>query len=305
LPLLCKWYGGYAFSRKAKETLFNSNMCLYFLGNVMTDGEIPEQIIDFNIKIDYKKLEYLLTVDRKGHKTPNGNFSTLSRIMTDGQIRCNLVDGFPVDRILESDNFVSLLYFMGLLSIDSESRGLTLLKIPNEVVRRVFYEYFRDELKSVDIFRLDINKFVLLLNDMAFEGNWQPLFEFLAENLKEQTSIRDYIHGEAMVKGFLLAYLNFTEYYTITSEGELNKGYCDLFLHPFLKRFPDMEYSYIIELKYVSQNAKASKLKTEVTEGRQQLKSYTKDRKAEFGDTEVKRLLVVFKGWDIAFTEEV
>ena len=46
-----------------------------------------------------------------------------------------------------------------------------------------------------------------LFENMAFRGDWKPLFEFIADAIREQSRIREYIVGEAHIKGFLLAYL--------------------------------------------------------------------------------------------------
>ena len=42
---------------------------------------------------------------------------------------------------------------------------------------------------------------------MAYDGDWQPVFTYIGEELKRQSRIREFIDGEAHVKGFLLAYL--------------------------------------------------------------------------------------------------
>lgn len=34
-------------------------------------------------------------------------------------------------------------------------------------------------------------------------------------------------------------------------EVELNHGFCDMFLMPDLQRYPEVEHSYILELKYL------------------------------------------------------
>ena len=39
------------------------------------------------------------------------------------------------------------------------------------------------------------------------------MFDFLAQAVAEQTSVRDYLAGEKIIQGFVLAYLNVTNYY--------------------------------------------------------------------------------------------
>jgi len=50
-----------------------------------------------------------------------------------------------------------------------------------------------------------------------------------------------------VIQGFLLAYLNVADFYITQSESEMNKGYSDIYMEPFLSKFPDLEYSYLIE----------------------------------------------------------
>lgn len=47
------------------------------------------------------------------------------------------------------------------------------------------------------------------------------MFEFLAEAIREQSRIREYIEGEAHIKGFLLAYLSMFRYYQLYPEYEM------------------------------------------------------------------------------------
>jgi len=44
-------------------------------------------------------------------------------------------------------------------------------------------------------------------------------------------------------------------YYLVAPELELNHGYCDFFLLPDLGRYPMVAHSYIVELKYLKQDA--------------------------------------------------
>lgn len=59
---------------------------------------------------------------------------------------------------------------------------------------------------------------------MAYRADWQPLFTYIATELEKQSRIREFIDGEAHVKGFLLAYLNMTNFYQLMPEYELGKA---------------------------------------------------------------------------------
>lgn len=62
---------------------------------------------------------------------------------------------------------------------------------------------------------------------MAFDGQWRPLFEYIALAYKENSAIRDAIEGEHNLQGFFKAYLALASYYLVQPELEMNYGYCD------------------------------------------------------------------------------
>jgi hypothetical protein len=49
--------------------------------------------------------------------------------------------GFPAESINDPDNFVSLLFYFGMLTIDGTYRGKTKFVIPNEVAKELIYAY--------------------------------------------------------------------------------------------------------------------------------------------------------------------
>ena len=69
-----------------------------------------------------------------------------------------------------------------------------------------------------------------LLRGMAYRGEWEVVFDFLAEAVKQQTSVRDYLNGEKVIQGFLLVYLNVTHFFLTWSEREMGGGFVDLYL---------------------------------------------------------------------------
>ena len=60
LPIMKENYDGYKFSLNAKNQIYNSNMCLYFLSRYIRLGEIPSDLIDMNIASDYSKIGKML-----------------------------------------------------------------------------------------------------------------------------------------------------------------------------------------------------------------------------------------------------
>jgi len=304
LDVMKDWYNNYRFSPDAEYTLFNSDMVLYFVKQAIKNKKLPRKLIDQNVRIDYTKLRYLVTIE----KQLNGNFHQLKSITFDKEILSDIEDSFPVHELIKQKNFISLLYYFGLLTIQGETQGKYILKIPNITILKLMYEYIRSGFEDVDIFKIDLWELSDLITKMAYKGLWKPFFQFLSEQIEKQTAIRDYLNGEKVIQGFLLAYINVADYYITQSESEMNKGYSDIYMEPFLSKFPDLEYSYLIELKYISRSEYSEDiLQEKIKKAQEQLDKYAEsDRlKNSIGNTQLKRIVLVYKGWELDYCEEM
>jgi hypothetical protein len=302
MDIMKDWYNNYCFSPDAENVLFNSDMVLYFVQQAMKGRKMPQNLIDQNIKIDYKKLRYLMTIN----KQLNGNFDRLKRIIEDQEIVSNIEYSFPVKELTKQGNFISLLYYFGLLTIKGWKHGRFHLKIPNLTILNLMYGYIRSGFEDADVFKIDLWELSDLITQMAYHGNWKPFFQFLSEQIEKQTAIRDYLNGEKVIQGFLLAYLNVADFYITQSESEMNKGYSDIYMEPFLSKFPDLEYSYLIELKYLTRSEYCEdKFQEKIREAQEQLDRYAaSDRiKSSVGSTQLIRIILVYKGWELDYCE--
>ncbi|MDM8537487.1 AAA family ATPase [Desulfobacterales bacterium HSG17] len=304
MNIMKQWYNKYRFSRNLVKKVFNSDMVLYFIKELIKGNRIPYNLIDQNIRIDYNKLRHLMLIDQK----LNGNFSDLKSIIETGETISNINLSFPLENLKNRENFISLLFYFGLLSFKGTFEGEPLLGIPNMTVKKLMYGYIRDAFHDVDIFRLNLREFSGNIRKMAYRGQWQPVFEFLSEEVKKQTSIRDYLEGEKVIQGFLLAYLNITDFFLTRTEQETGKGFCDLWLEPFLARFPDMPFGYLIELKYIARGEFTDALlKKKINKAKEQLNQYGNDDRVKkiAEQVTVKKVVLVYKGWELVHLEEV
>ncbi|KPA13093.1 hypothetical protein MHK_006694 [Candidatus Magnetomorum sp. HK-1] len=303
LEILKEWYGGYVFSIDAEKQLFNSDMILYFINEFRKVNKLPRNMIDNNIRIDYSKLRHLILVDQKF----NGNFSRLQEIINKNQIQSTINLSFPLKELIAPNNFISLLYFFGLLTIRHDMGETLILGIPNLTVKKLIYSYLRDALNDADIFRLDIWRFNKLIHEMANAGKWQPVFEFIDSEIQKQSSVRNFLEGERTIQMFLLAYLNISNYYITQTEQEMNKGYADLFLEPFMAKFPHMKFGYLIEMKHISKSKFNEKvLNQAISDAKKQLQQYSDDAhlKQISAAYTLKKIVLVYKGWELMHCSE-
>ncbi len=304
LETLSTWYGRYRFATRATEYIYNTDMVWYFVKQAVRQQGMPETLLDQNVRTDYGKLRHLLTVDRR----LNGNFGRLREIIEAGETAGNIAISFPLERLTSVNNFVSLLYYMGLLTFDGVREGLPVLRIPNLTIRELLYSFLRDGYHETDIFRLDLGRLAEMLGQMAYRGEWQPFFDFLAEQVAQQTSVRDYLGGEKVIQGFLLAYLNVTYFFIPWSEREMGGGFADIYLEPFLARYPDIQYGYLIELKYLPRSEdQATRLPALIAEAEAQLRRYLTDSRVQAVAARVtlKGVVLVYHGWELVHRGEI
>jgi hypothetical protein len=122
--LLCsimkQWYDNYVFSSESNDSVYNTDGVLYFLNKTVSAKQITSELIDENLRLDYQKLRYLVLEEKK----LNGNFSVLTEIIENGGISSKIKKSFPFDRISYETNFISLLYFLGLLTFSGHKIDL-------------------------------------------------------------------------------------------------------------------------------------------------------------------------------------
>ena len=305
LDVMREWYDGYRFAKTAETTLYNTDMVLYYLKHSVPNRRGPDDLIDVNVRIDYGKLRHLLVTGRR----LNGNFDLLREVIGEEQVSSDLRGSFPLERLAQRENFLSLLHYFGLLSIRGVTDGAPTLGVPNQTVRQLTYGFLRDGWDDVGVFAVDLYQLERLTRRMAYEGAWRPVLEFLRDAVARQTGIRDYLSGEKVVQGFLAAYLNVTSCFVFHTERELGGGYADICLEPLLARHPGVRHGYVIELKYLKRGEgdAGARVETAVREAAAQLRRYLADERLvrQYPEARFTGLAVVFHGWEMARCEAV
>ena len=305
IELMKPWYDNYCFAQECYDqpTLYNSNMVLYFVKNYIdNNGKAPRNMIESNIRIDYEKLRMLIRKDKEfAHDA-----SIIQTLVSQGYITGELKDGFPAANIVDSDNFVSLLYYFGMLTVSGTFEGKTKLIIPNQVVREQLYTYLLNTYNEADL-SFNNHEKDELSSALAYDGAWQSYFDYIADCLKRYASQRDKQKGESFVHGFTLAMTAQNRFSRPISEADTQSGYVDIFLSPMLEIYPDMSHSYIIELKYARYKDPESRVEELRAEAIAQTNRYADtDRvKNAIGTTQLHKIVVVYKGMEMRVCEEV
>ena len=304
IEIMKPWYDNYCFAEECygETTMYNSNMVLYFVKNYIQRGKAPRDMVEDNIRIDYEKLRMLIRKDKEfAHDA-----SIIQTLVSEGYVTGELKKGFPAVNITNPDNFVSLLYYFGMLTISGTYKGKTKLTIPNQVVREQIYTYLLSTYNEAELNFSSYEKNELA-GALAYDGDWKAYFGYIADCLKRYTSQRDKQKGEFFVHGFTLAMTAQNRFYRPISEQDTQAGYVDIFLCPLLDIYSDMKHSYIVELKYAKYKDPENRVEELRQEAIDQANRYadTDTVKRAVGTTQLHKIVVVYKGMDMPICEEV
>ncbi|MDR1053000.1 MAG: AAA family ATPase, partial [Planctomycetaceae bacterium] len=130
------YYNGYLFNATCKNKVYNSSMILYIFYQILNTGKPPKDLIDPNLGMDIGRLRHLVKKE--------SSRKTLMQIMTEGSIVSNILIKFRTEPPGKEENyFISLLFYMGYLTIKESYLNRLRLVIPNFSIRTVYWEYMR------------------------------------------------------------------------------------------------------------------------------------------------------------------
>ena len=267
LPIMKEYYDGYKFSLEGKERIYNSNMCLYFLNSYLESKEFPRNLVDVNIASDYSKIGKMLDLC-KGEKRAE----IIEKTVSGEGILSEITQKFnPAIEFTDTD-LVSMLYYLGYLTISDEKLGKPELKVPNKVMREIYSEYFMKLLDDDTKIQIDNDEYNQILEELALEGKIDKIIEILQKYLKNLSN-RDYQRfDEKYIKLIFYCISMNLKIYTVKSELEVQREYPDILLVP---RDRSKGYnSVMIEFKYLKKGEE-KKLKEKQKEAKEQILRYS------------------------------
>ena len=305
IEIMKPYYDNYCFAKQSfgETTIYNSNMVLSFMYKYLDNRcRIPDTMLDENIRVDYNKLRMLIRKDKEfAHDA-----SVIQTLVSQGFVTGEIKEGFPAEDIAKDNNFISLLYYFGMVTIGGRYQGDTKFIIPNEVVREQIFTYLLDTYSDNDLTYdgYGIRKKEQL---MAYCGDFKPFFQFIADSIYTFASQRDRQKGESFVHGFTLALTSLCRFYRPISELDNQNGYADIFLRPRQEIYDDMEHSYIIELKYLNSRATDAQVSSAIEQAKDQVCRYadTVNAKQQIGTTTLHKVYVVYRGVEMVACEEI
>jgi Predicted AAA-ATPase/PD-(D/E)XK nuclease superfamily len=298
LDVLEEHYNGYRFAEDAKERVFNSDMVLYFLRELDDRGRPPSNMLDQNVRTEYGHLSRIgaLTATNLAERR-----AFLQTIVGEGHIRSEIIEQFGVASLGSHAGFVSLLYFLGMLTLGTAPRSATGydLEIPNRVIRELQWEHLALMLQEDATVRIKLDELQVALAAMAERGEIAPFLKLFHEQVLQSFSNRD-LRGldEKTIKLLLMTYASLGSAFYPLSEKEFAQGYGDLFLGAS-RDVAGANFSWLLELKYLKTGAKPAQIEAAFAEAEAQVARYASDRALLpilLGDRALKAGMLVFVG---------
>ena len=246
---------------------------------------VARAVENFNIKTDYGRLNRLTANEE--------NKAILDEIIKNESITANIATRFSFDTMYDREYFVSLLFYMGLLTIGGVQYGQTKLEIPNYVTKEIFWEYIEKRLKLDFGIKLNSEELAKAVWEIGAEGRIKPFIDYISENVLKVLSNRDLIKDEKYIKLIMFAYLTTSRLYRLMSERETEEGYIDIYIEK-APHTSDIKYEWLIELKYLKESER-EKLEQVRKQGLEQLEKYAKSKNLADRDN-LKKALLIFIG---------
>ena len=313
-----RWYDNYRFSPetgpdgKEPPHVANPTLVLYYMQYFLQNHKPQPELVDRNLRTDYMKIRHVITEGRK----INGNFHRLEDLLARLGATATLKDSFQAKELGVADNFVSFLFYNGLVTVTGERMGRSALGIPNLTVGEFLHDFVPkayQDLNGIDPRLFDVAN---AMTDFAETGDWRAPLETAASVVSRYWKVRDAVEGERVVQTALcsLLYVGHGPY-IVRHERESAGGFVDIAFEPQLARWPEIGHAALVELKDLkaSDDASSAALAKIRDAAAAQLARYAADHdlarawnlKEQGGTVTLHRIVLVFHGGDVALCEEV
>ena len=276
IPIIKENYDGYIFSNMIKSEyenykIYNSNMTLYFLDAYQEQGQVPEELVDINILSDYGKIEAFMNLCQNMNK-----IELLEKIVAEEPVESELTEKFNAEISFGEKELVSLLFYLGYLTIEQNEFGMSKFVTPNEVVRTIYSQYFLEYIKRKAGIQGKM-KNGEMIKEILYEEKIDKAIETLGTFLTNLSN-RDYQRfDEKYIKVIFYSICRMLGAVYVKSELEIGGEYADILIIPREKL--NERYGVLLEFKYIKQeeyNKKPELLQQKQTEAKAQLERYNK-----------------------------
>ncbi len=302
-PQLKKYYNGYLFSEYAETRVFNSDMALFYIKNYSRENKPPIDLVDTNIASDYGKIKKLFKLGDQ-----QKNYEILESIINNELQEVVFTREFSLERDFTGDDFKSLLFYLGFLTISNYDKKYDTLEleVPNYVIKELYFGFFHKIIQDESKYNIELSEIKNNIKQLAKYGQIDNLIEMVEKTL-DKLAFKDFRKfDEKYIKLIMITYLTLSKIYYVKSEYEVEKGYIDIAL--LARSGLQPEYEILIELKYIKKQdyeQKGNELLSEISN--QAKKQIKQDKKAdEFKERQnFLKYIVIFAGSECVEVEKV
>jgi hypothetical protein len=301
------WYDGYCFSEDAfsnGDHVFNSYMVTEYLSEFALNGKPPKSMLVENTLIDYEKLKRIIALDRVQKNDNETREMVIDNLIAGEEYDRIIAKSFPASGLLKIGNFISYLFYLGMLTVKGIKGVSPILGIPNLNVKMQYYSYLL-EMAGASLASNFDGIMVKAVNEAAISGNIREFVEVTVNHCEKFSGNRQLKLKEGLFQAFFLAFLSLNPIYEMAPELELNHGYNDIFLFPKIGSV-GVEHSYLIELKYLKPEDSDAVKNKYIEDARKQLRDYAADPKSSSlsRGTSLHLTVVVLRGFKLEFFED-
>ncbi len=280
-------YDGYHFLSPDGEDLYNSTTLMYFLSDFCRFQQIPEALIDSNLRTDLSWVRRITGSIPANTEEFVGQLTMQNRIPYD---KAFLLSKFNMFQFFEQDFFPISFYYLGMLTKQDEF----FLRLPNLNMRKMFVEYFNQ------LHRIDVStKYAYMMQGFVNQPDLPPLFadywrlyvSQLPEAIFAQVNENFY-----RTTFYELCSRYLSKWFTWNVERSYPQGKTDLeFVGKYHEQFAGMRI--VIEFKYYS-NTAFKKLKTTIaefqlqTEDTLQISGYVEGLLQEYPEANISQFVI-------------
>ena len=122
---LRQWYSGYYFNEQAATHLYNPDMVLYYGSTLGSPHEYPVAYLDTHITSNVGKLIE--------------NLAPLHELITERQVAAQLTRQFSFEKDFSRDDLVSLLFYLGIITIKTRQLSRFFFETPNAMIAQRYF----------------------------------------------------------------------------------------------------------------------------------------------------------------------
>jgi hypothetical protein len=157
------------------------------------------------------------------------NRAILEELIKTGYTEAELTVQFSLEKGFRTDDFKSLLFYMGYLTIGDTPFEKLQLRMPNEVIRCLYWDYFawlteEDTGRQVNLDKVSTALSALIHNDPTL------LIQQVERTLEALSNRDDILLDEKHVKAIFVSFVAMSQVWAVKSEFETGRNYLDLLL---------------------------------------------------------------------------